>query len=292
MLTGKSIYHVTQGIGKCFTTDCVKGYYNDLTAKVTMLPSSLNTDKLPLFKTQTGEEVEFPVEIIQYGLGAFDLYLLTGETTYQVKFMQSVEWAMKFQAPDGSWNNFFFIYPDHPYGAMVQGEGASLLLRAYAKTQDQKYLAAAQRALDMMLKPIDEGGTTAYTDEGPVLMEYTHLPAVLNGWVFAWWGLYDYVLTTDDMGKYREAMEASCRALIASLPLFSTNYWSNYDLGGRTASPHYQIIHIAQLQAMYQLTGYPEFAEYADRWLRYQKNPLNKYMAFMKKAFQKVLERE
>jgi len=292
MLSGTSVSHVRQGLGKAFSKDQVAGYYNDFTAKVDMQPELLETTELPMLETASGHKVYFPVEVFQYGFGAYDLFLLTADRRYHVKFMQTVTWTMQNQQEDGSWNNFFFIYPSHPYGAMAQGEGASLLLRAYSETKDEKYLISARKALDFMLKPIQEGGTTEYSDQGLVLMEYTHRPTVLNGWIFAWWGLYDYMQTTGEHGKYYEAMEASCKALITSLPAFSTWYWSNYDLGGRIASPHYQIIHIAQLQAMYQLTGLSPFAEYANLWADYQKKPLNKSIAFIKKAYQKIIERE
>ena len=41
MVTGKSVLHVNQDIGKCFSTEEVKGYYNNLTEKVTMQPQLL-----------------------------------------------------------------------------------------------------------------------------------------------------------------------------------------------------------------------------------------------------------
>lgn len=290
MLSGRSIYHVKQGLGICFSTSRVEGYYNDLTSKVILRPQLLGTAALPKFKTATGEEVLFPVEIIQYGLGAYDLYLQSKEKAYLDKFTQCVEWTLLNQEESGAWNNFFFIYPDNPYGAMVQGEGASLLLRAYAETGRQEYLTAAAQALDFMLKPVEEGGTTAYEEQEPILKEYTHLPTVLNGWIYAWWGLYDYVKTTNDQGKYRDAMEQSCNALIASLPHFTRKFWSLYDTAGHMASSHYQTIHIAQMQAMYQLTGKEEFAHYADFWTRCQQNGSYKAFAFCIKAYQKITE--
>ncbi len=290
MLSGRSIYHVRQGMGRCFSANRVEGYYNDLTSKVTLRPQLLGTADIPKFKTATGDEVHFPVEIIQYGLGAYDLYLISKEQAYLDKFTQCVEWALLNQEKSGAWNNFFFIYPEAPYGAMVQGEGASLLLRAYNETERQEYLTAAAQALDFMLKPIEEGGTTEYEEQGPVLKEYTHLPTVLNGWIFAWWGLYDYVKTTGDEAQYRKAMEQSCEALIASLPHFTRKFWSLYDTGGHMASPHYQTIHIAQMQAMYQLTGREEFAYYSELWTKCQKNLFYKSLAFGIKAYQKIIE--
>ncbi len=288
MLTGRSILHVNQDIGRHFSVEKVSGYYNNLIQKVTMQPELLETDVLPTTLTEKNERVFFPVAIFQYGLGAYDLFLENTDSTdkYLHKFMQCLEWAVANQEPSGAWNNFFFSYPDHPYGAMAQGEGASLLIRGYVQTKDIRYMEAAQRAIDFMLKPVSEGGTT----DGDILLEYTHLPAVMNGWIFAWWGLYDYVLTTQDKGRYKEMLDRSCLTLESKLPLFTNTYWSMYDLGGHIASPFYHHLHIAQMQAMYMLTGHDVFCQYAKRWEKAEHRSSSKIRAFLKKAWQKIRE--
>jgi hypothetical protein len=288
MVNGRSILHVNQDIGRYFSITELKGYYNNLTEKVTRLPQLLHTDELPTTPDEKGGQVFFPVAIFQYGLGAYDLYLASErkDDRYEGKFMQCGEWAINHQEPSGAWNNFFFRHAQHPYGAMAQGEGASLLLRAYIHTGDKRFLDSAKKAIDFMLKPLKEGGTT----DGDTFMEYTHLPAVMNGWIFAWWGLYDFVLVTHDEGIYKKRLEQSCKSLEEQLPLFSNSYWSMYDLAGHIASPFYHSLHIAQMQAMYQLTGHDIFREYARKWKANEENTLSKTRAFVKKAWQKVVE--
>ena len=88
---------------------------------------------------------------------------------------------------------------------MAQGEGASVLLRAYTLTGNVSYREAAQKAVDFMLQDIEKGGTTEYADGKLVFREYTNQPVVLNGWIFAWWGLYDYVLGSLDLYLLRHA---------------------------------------------------------------------------------------
>lgn len=292
MLNGKSVWHVNQSIGTCFNKDTIRGYYNDLTEKVTIMPSLLYSDDLPLLPLEDGSKVEMPVAIFQYGLGAYDMYIREGEDKYMKKFRQSVDWAISHLDAEGRWSNFFYIYPDNPFGAMAQGEGASLLLRAYSQLGDKQYLEAAKRAIDYMLKPIPDGGTTLYNNDEVIFAEYTHLPFVMNGWIFAWWGLYDFVLVTNDKGRYSELLEQSCNTLEKYLPRFNTNYWSKYDLAGKIASPFYHNLHIAQMQAMYQLTENEVFNKYANRWERQQRDPICKTIAFVKKAFQKLAEKK
>ena len=47
---------------------------------------------------------------------------------------------------------------------------------------------------------------------------------VLNGSIFSWWGLYDYVLATNDVGKYKDALDKTLKSLIKSLPWYKCGY--------------------------------------------------------------------
>lgn len=290
MLTGNSVWHVNQDIGKCFAKDEIHGYYNNMTEKVTKMPELLETDELPKLNLEGGKLTYFPVAIFQYGLGCYDLYLQTKEEQYIRKFVQCADWTMMSLDEKGRWNNFSHYCPDSPYGAMAQGEGASVLIRAYVYTKEQKYLDAATKAIDFMLTPLEKGGTTKYEKEESYLMEYTFKGVVMNGLVFSWWGLYDYVLITGDKRKYKEALDNTLNSFIKILPKFSCSYWSMYSLDGLIASPFYHNLHIAQMQAMYQLTGETIFDKYARIWSEQQRNPFCKSLAFVRKSIQKILE--
>lgn len=293
MLTGKSVMHVHQDMGKAFSKDQLRGYFNNLTEKVTSQPELLSTEGLPAYVTPSGKSVTFPVDIFQYGLGAYDLYLLTGKECYKRKFDQCVRWALEHQEPSGAWSTFFFKHPEHPYGAMAQGEAASLLLRAYHETNGDTYLSAAKKAVDFMLRPRTEGGCTNYTESGGVVLcEYTHLPVVMNGWVFAWFGLHDYVISTQDKGHYKQLLERSEEALTSTLSIFTCGYWSMYDTNGKIASPFYHRLHIAQMQAMYMVTNKAIYDKYARKWKHNLNNPFYKTIAFIRKAWQKIREKE
>lgn len=290
MLSGKSILHVNQDLGKCFEFNKISGYYNNLTEKVSKAPELLENNELPVLDLGNGKTTYFPVAIFQYGLGAYDLYLQTNDNKYLRKFMQCVDWAHEHQDELGRWNNFSHYSPKNPYGAMAQGEGASLLIRAYVQTVDKKYLDAAKRAIDFMLLPLAKGGTTKYKGDDAYLMEYTFLGMVLNGSIFAWWGLYDFVIATNDEAIYKQALQRTLGTIVKVLPKFRLSYWSLYSLDGLIASPFYHKLHIAQMQAMYLLTKEQIFNDYAIRWEKQSTNTLYKALAFTKKAIQKILE--
>lgn len=290
MVSGNSVDHVNQNIGNLFAKNDVLGYYNNLTEKVTKQPKLLYNEELPIHITNKYERIFFPVAVFQYGLGAYDLWLQTKDHCYFRKFKLCADWALKEQDNLGRWDNFFFYMPNKPYSAMAQGEGASLLVRAYKESAEIKYLSAAIKAIDFMLKPIEDGGTTCYKDGNAYLLEYTFKGLVLNGAVFAWWGLYDLVLITGDEGKYKQAMEDTLLTLVKVLPQFNNRYWSMYSLDGLIASPFYHNLHIAQMQALYELTGLDIFDKYAKRWKKHQRNPISYICAFITKALQKIKE--
>ena len=192
MLTGKSVLHVNQSIGQHFCKSEIKGYYNNLKEKVTYCPQFIDSDEMPVLYTESGTTFLFPVMIFQYAFGLLDLYYEAEDERYLTKYRQCADWAIKNQLDNGAWDNFSYIYPSHPYGAMAQGEGISLLVRAHILFGDDSYLASAQKALDFMLTDVNDGGCTQYDKNGITLLEYQHLPAVLNGWIFSWWG---YMIT-------------------------------------------------------------------------------------------------
>ena len=172
---------------------------------------------------------------------------------------------------------------------MCQGEGASLLSRAYKHYANSVFSVGATKAIDFMLRSTEDGGTAQYKNDELILLEYTHLSAVMNGWIFALFGLYDLTLVNDDE-KYKKALSKTLSTLQKYLPKFDNGYWSLYDLDIKIASPFYHNLHIAQLEALYVATGHEIFYYYQQRFNMYASNRWNRNRAFFLKALQKVVE--
>lgn len=286
MLAGKSISHVNQGVGTCYSKSVVTGYYNDLTEKI----MRDNPDILiPKYHVDTGEEIYFSIGIFQYGLAAYDLYLKTGEEIYKKKLLACADWAVDNQQEDGGWVTFAYENPEHPYSSMAQGEGISMLIRTHIVVCDERYMFAIRKAKDFMLKPITEGGTTDYEGDQIYLYEYTHNPLILNGWIFSLWGLYDYSKYIED-DTVKDILNSTLNSLKKKLPEFDIKYWSKYEDGKRICSPFYHRLHVSQLKVMYDLFGDDIYKEYADRWDAYQNSFWKPKRAFIKKAIQKIVE--
>ncbi len=290
MLSGNSVHHVNQSEGLYYAKDKVVGYYNNLTEKVSRF--GLKDDSVPKSFVDTGEEIYFSIAIFQYGLASYDLYWASGKKDKSMfdKVIACANWGVDNQQEDGSWVTFAYETPTYPYSAMAQGEGVSLLIRAYNETGDEKYLDCFKKAMSFMLTSFEEGGPTLYNEDGVFLYECPKDPLILNGWIFSFWGLWDYCLTIKEDEKAKNIRDKTLETMVKWLPKFDLSYWSMYEDGRRICSPFYHKLHVAQLNVMYDLTGRNEFKYYADRWDRFQHKWLYRKIAFVKKAAQKILE--
>ena len=290
MLTGRSILHVKQGPGRSFVPKAIEGYFNDLTNKVLKDRKTLEDGVLPKMQNDNGEYVVFATTIFQYGLGCYDLFLQRKEPKYLEQFRKCLDWALANQDRNGGWDISTVAGCKSPYGAMAQGEGVSLLLRGYTFFKDKDYFEAAKRGVDLMLRPLEDGGTSYYEEDGLILMEFMDTPTVLNGWIFALFGLYDFSIVCPEP-YYRKSFKRSLLTLKKSICSFDTGYWSKYNAGKSIASPFYHKLHIAQLISL-SLIDRDErvWEDYRNRFERYLRNPFYRIKAFAIKVYQKVSE--
>lgn len=245
-----------------------------------------------------------PIAIAQYGLGNYNRYLQTNDPTRCRRFLAAADWLAGHLEPNPAgllvWQHHFdweYRTPlkDGWYSALSQGQGLSVLVRAHRETSDDRYLAAAERAFESFLKPVHDGGVSYLDGEGYTWFEETIVDPpthILNGFIWASWGLYDYHLHTGHPEAQRLFDEA-VRTLRDRLHEFDAGFWSLYELSGTRmkmlASPFYHRLHIVQLQVMSRLTGDRVFESYAQRWRGYAGHPLKRTTAVMLKALFKLL---
>ena len=291
MIFGKSIFHVQQKAGLLYSKDDIYGYYNDLTQKVLRKPA-LDTNGIPLTTTVSGITGYFPIVIFQYGLGLYDLYLKTHDSNYLKEFNKVSEWAIKNIDEFGMWSCMDKVGDSKhlPQSSMCQGEGISLLVRAYKTTRDKKFLEAAEKAVEFMVKDIRLGGTCSYDKDQLIFQEYISengCTSVLNGWIFSIFGIYDFVLLTKNK-KYKKIMNATVDSLSKTLDSYDRKFSSNYDKKKTIASPSYHALHIEQLKVLYDLFGIEKFMIYQKKWESYQSKKLYKIIAMFIKFLQKI----
>lgn len=293
IITGKNRVAIDQKRGKLYKKNRIAGYYNDLTGKVNE-QTLLDDQGITVNIIEGNKKVYFPISIFQYALGLWDLYLKNNnEITYSM-FLQYCEWIIKNQGLDGSWNCFEPIgYKKYTVSSMGQGEAISVLVRAYASTRDERWLDAAKKAMNFMIKSVSDGGTLLIDNEDYYFEEYPdnigEKRGVLNGWIFSLFGVYDYLLLIND-NIVQQIFNKSVLTLEKHLKDYDLGYWSYYDKRGRIASPSYHKLHIELLYVMGDLTDKKIFFTYAEKWSEYQKNKIKKARAIIKKIIQKFSE--
>jgi heparosan-N-sulfate-glucuronate 5-epimerase len=240
-----------------------------------------------------------PVAIAQYGLGNMNLYFQTREESRLRKALGASDWLVRNLKPNPKgvevWlHEFDFEYTQvlrNPwYSGLAQGQGISLLLRAALATGQSKYREAAERAYLSLTVPLEDGGCLSLDSQGNLWIEeyITDPPThILNGFIWALWGLHDYVLWKQETSA-SQLLDEMLATLVQNLARYDCGYWSLYDLSGlrmeNLASPFYHELHIVQLDIMKRLTGNRLFGDYSERWKQYRNSRPNRYRALAKKA--------
>ena len=244
-----------------------------------------------------------PIAIAQYGLGNYNLYRRTADPARRKKFLLIADWLRDHLEPNAHglavWHHHFnWEYRDTLkapwYSALAQGQGISVLVRAWKESGEARYLEAAQRAMESFRKSVTEGGVAFTDDVGDLWFEeYIVSPPthILNGFIWATWGVYDYFLATKE--KFAQDLFArAVQTMLHNLDHFDLGFWSLYEQSGTrlpmVASNFYHQLHIVQLRIMHRLTGAltenDKLAAVADRWELYTQSRANRVRALMYKA--------
>jgi heparosan-N-sulfate-glucuronate 5-epimerase len=240
-----------------------------------------------------------PIAIAQWGLGNYNLFYQTQNKERREKFLAASDWLCAHLEPTSQglwvWNHHFdWEYRSRLkapwYSALAQGQGISLLVRAYRETGCVAYLETAERAFTSFLKSTDEGGVTFRDSRSNLWFEeYIVWPPthILNGFIWAAWGVYDYSLATQSsaaQGLFAQAV----MTLRANLERYDLGFWSLYEQSGTlfpmVASPFYHRLHVVQLRVMHRLTGDEMFVRFADKWEAYAGSPAKRTRALCYKS--------
>jgi hypothetical protein len=217
----------------------------------------------------------------QYALAHWDAFILSGDSKYAAETLKAADYFTAV-IRDGQvqWTNR--TIPAHgitstPWiSALTQGQTTSVLLRAWQHTGQQKYKDAADSTYRWLTVPVGEGGVQS-SDIGIWLEEY---PAqnglrsshVLNGTIFAAFGVWDYYRATGDTNA--EALfQQNLEAIKANIKAYDLGYWIVYSQLNRddTVSGLYMQFIVLQMYALGKISGDPYWTELGDKWNNYQR---------------------
>jgi hypothetical protein len=291
VLSGRDYFHARQPAG-LFKND-QRCYYNDLRAKADWTgPWCDGVPALPVPRLR--RTVSFPIMILQYGLAHLDSYFLAHNNGSRLAIAAVAQWICNNLSQDGSFDNLFpILSPGHSYfsgnSAMAQGQALSFLARA-ARYDAPSGLSQGQvvklleRIHDNMIRPVEFGGTALLDGDDVRYCEVCRRDryVVLNGWIFALFGLRDYEGIRDASGKCGFA--ASEATLARDLATYvRKDGWSNYDNMGIAASPFYHDLHVHLLDAMGWLSADPVYAATA-RQFSAANHPMQRWRYMARKA--------
>jgi hypothetical protein len=244
-----------------------------------------------------------PIAIAQYGLARFNAWASGGTAEDRAAWIAVADWLARELRPNRHGVRVWMHDFDWPYkqllqapwySGLAQGNGLSLLVRAAIATGNTVYAEAAHAAFDSMRLDVRDGGVLVTDEQNDLWIEeyLVDRPShILNGFMWALWGVYDYA-------KWSASPEASrvwtrsVATLLNRLDEFDTGWWSLYEIRdqGREmlASRYYHTLHIAQLLVMQRLTGNQAFADRAARFQSYLDRPSNRVHAFARKAMFKL----
>ncbi len=289
MIFGRSDLHINQPIGHFICPDKLYGYYNDMSNKVTFDKKTERVvDYIPIFTNDYGKKVLFPIQIIQYGLGCYELYLKTNDDVYLKKMIHCSDFILSIINNDGSISCMYFVNGlSNPYSAMCQGECISLLARTYVETNDKKYYDAAINAYRFLVDKNHPFAVTKVFDGlDYCLYEYPEKGIVLNGYIYALFGIYDAFLMTGDT-KIKDVFIISTKSLFKIIDRFDLGLWSYYDLDRHYASAFYHKCHVQLLSAL-NIISDNMFLEYQTKWAKGACNKKLSRKMFWRKAKQKL----
>ena len=288
-LTPNTISQIPTSLGR---------YYLDFFSKIDY-PGEFNGEGIPLFKFKSYTSIEHPTVISQYAFGLFEQIFRENYSNRNLtlKYLTLADWfdhnKVKI-ANSYCWHIHIDYNPEYhlsnPWiSAMTQGEAISVLTRATLLTGDQKYESIANEAFNIFQVDVKNGGLLNHFNSYPVFEECPtpNKPmVVLNGFIFALFGLYDlYLLNRNEKAIY--LFYQGIESIKKLLPYFDTGKWTNYYLfdypKNYYSSFTYHYLVTEQLRSLYFISGDKIFLEYSERWQGYSKSMINRSFVLFKK---------
>jgi hypothetical protein len=172
-------------------------------------------------------------------------YYLSGHENSNLRQLLSEVLPLATKRAGGiAWEYMFQFDGGRPpwTSGLSQGTALQVLARSWQRFKEPELLSAAQQALGVF-QTSPSSGVQVKTPAGAEYAEYTYAPSdrILNGFIQAVVGLYDYTqITKDPLGlKLFEAGDAEARA---ETPRYDTGAWSLYDQSSESNLNYHELL--------------------------------------------------
>ncbi|HWY18246.1 MAG TPA: D-glucuronyl C5-epimerase family protein [Solirubrobacteraceae bacterium] len=172
-------------------------------------------------------------------------YYLSGHENTNLRQLLSEALPLASSRAGGiAWEYMFHFDSGSPpwTSGLSQGTALQVLARAWSRFKEPAYLTAAQQALGIF-QTAPSTGVHVKTGAGAEYAEYTYAPSdrILNGFIQADVGLYDYTSITHDPLGLRLFEEGDAEAR-AEVPHYDTGAWSMYDQYGESDLSYHELL--------------------------------------------------
>lgn len=235
-------------------------------------------------RRDTGAEADHPVALAQYGLSALAEHESTADPRWLRHAVRQAEQLISIRTVSGDAWWFAYGFPwtydrttlSAPWwSAMAQGQALSLFVRLAERTGDLRWETAARHSWLSFVQQSD--GTAPWSSvviDGHLYFEEYAGDApplqVLNGQIFAMFGLYDYWRHTGDpeVAQYFDAGAATVLDMMPSIrKVGEVSYYcvrESFCQRPLWQNQKYHVIHSWQLDTLTSLTGDARFSEWAE----------------------------
>lgn len=283
-------------LGVYYITDETKSFYK------------FDADGYPIYPAQGGYHIH-PTQIVQIALQKFSAYLRTGDTELLAicrKYADYIVKIIKIREYEGRkyglvsidfFDKYFPFLGNSWICGLLQGQILSLMLRMHQTTGDEAYKDAADLVYASYFVPDEIGGFRFSKGDDLFFEECVSSPAthILNGHVYAVWGLFDYwrVYGREDTAQMLRLSINTLKRHLERFTLSGTDwtYYDDPDTGWRgLVTPFYQHLHPSLLRVVAKMSDDPEpFYRYADRWDRAFSSPKDKFCYLVLRDYYRVL---
>ena len=291
-LIGKNYFHLPEKKGKYRNSFAF--YYVEMKGKY-YWRGKISENQVPiLWFPELGIYIEFPSMVIQWGLGAVEVYSEDNDLISKDCILRCYEWIKKNLDEKGALNNHF-IQIDSAAGYtsnmsdMTQSLAISFVCRAhflgFIDEQEAK-IVCKNLANPIIARILRESNFEVTKKKNIYLYEYymKEKYLVLNGWIFTIFGLIDLKKL-----NYDQVTDSILINTISTLIDFLPKFLNLKEKQRILTHPTYHDLHIIQLDILYEITKKNEFLKYANLF-RESNNFYNRFKYTTMKIIEKLYD--
>lgn len=239
---------------------------------------TVDDDGVAVWLDSRGARQDHPVYLVQYALAALGGYTRTGDARYLDRALANAERLVSLSQPDESGALWFPYHFAHRYydvtmpvpwwSSMGQGQPLSLFCRlARLRGSDTRWLALAHATFRTFesWRTLGRPWITTMDAHGRLWFEEyagdVEPLLVVNGHIFALYGLYDYAMLTEDQ-RAIEFFDGGATTVRECIDTFrvpgGVSYYcvrEGYCQRPEWQNASYHPIHIQQLRVLARMTG-------------------------------------